>query len=479
MEIKQRNQKTSAQDSEDGEIRESPKSGPASKAQPSNPMDEDSDNSNYSDAEPDTKETATTKKQPDTKTDLIPSPLRKSSGGEAKGTESPEGRGEGNTSEKTSPRVDPMEDDRIESPSPKRRRRRTLHVPAFMGCRSVEAYKRLNTIDEGTYGVVHRAKDIETGEVVALKKIKMENCKGGFPITSLREINILLAIDHPNIVKLKEIVIGKGLENIYMVMEYLDHDVKMLLGQMKQPFRHSEVKSLMRQLLSAVNAMHKGWILHRDLKTSNLLYSNDGILKVCDFGLARKYGSPIGKYTRLVVTLWYRAPELLLGTTTYTQAVDMWSVGCIFAEFLTTKALLPGKGEMDQLEKIFTLLGSPNAEEWPEYENLPHTKNFRWTKNKKSKLRQKFPKQNFGGGFYLDDIGFDLLSRMLCFNPNKRITAEEALNHEWFNTAPRPQSLALMPTFPSANEKNRRRHRKPRAESKAADGKAKNGFFMK
>jgi cell division cycle 2-like len=351
-----------------------------------------------------------------------------------------------------------MENDQIErvvSP-PKKSRKRSRHFPSFMGSRSVHCYKRLNEIDEGTYGVVHRAQDIETGEVVALKKIKMAKSSSGFPITSLREINILMGIDHPNIVGLKEIVVGEDNHSIYMVMEYLDHDVKMLMAQMKQPFRQSEVKTLMRQLLSAVNAMHKGWILHRDLKTSNLLYSNGGVLKVCDFGLARKYSNPVGKYTPLVVTLWYRAPEILLGGKTYTEALDMWSVGCIFAEFLTRKPLMPGKGEIDQLEKIFNLLGTPSSTEWPGFADLPHAKNFQW-KKRKNRLREKFPKQSFGGGFYLDDVGFDLLSRLLTFDPSKRISAEEALAHKWFTTAPRPQTLSLMPTFRSANEKSRRK----------------------
>jgi len=378
------------------------------------------------------------------------------------------------------PPAERIQEDSIEDDTNGSKRLKSVHVPAFMGSRSVMVYTRLNTIEEGTYGVVHRARDADTGEVVALKKIKMEKPTGSFPITSLREINILMAIDHPNIVKLKEIVIGEDLKSIYMVMEYLDHDMKQLLGQIKQPFRQSEVKTLMRQLLSAVDALHKGWILHRDLKTSNLLYSNDGTLKICDFGLARKYGSPIGEYTLLVVTLWYRAPELLLGSKKYTEAVDMWSVGCIFAEFLTRKPLLPGRGEMDQLEKMFDLLGSPTKEQWPDFENLKHAKNFRWAKNKKSKLRNKFPKQNFGGGFYLDDLGFDLLIRLLAYDPKKRISAEDALNHDWFKAAPRPQALSLMPTFPSANERNRRKKssKKVIAEEKKDSKESSGGGFV-
>jgi len=358
------------------------------------------------------------------------------------------------------------------------------HIPALMGCRGVDCFARLNTIDEGTYGVVHRARDKKTGEIVALKKIKMEKAYGGFPITSLREINILMSIQHPNVVSLKEIVVGHKLNSIYMVMEYMDHDLKMLMKTMKDPFRQAEVKCLLKQLLLAVEAMHSHWILHRDLKTSNLLLNNHGVLKVCDYGLARKYGDPIGRYTQLVVTLWYRAPELLLGAKTYTTAIDMWSVGCIFYEFLTKEPMLPGKGEFDQIDRMFKLLSTPTEETWSGWTQLPHAKNFKWKKYPHPRIREKFPKTSYHGGPYLSDVGFDLLTRMLCFDPKKRITASDALKHDYFKEMPHPQDPSMMRTFPSLNEGSRRRK-----QMKNADGDALNdlrvqrervseGFFM-
>lgn len=135
-------------------------------------------------------------------------------------------------------------------------------------------------------------------------------------------------------------------------MDFIDHDLKGLMQDMRSPFLQSEIKTLMLQLLSAVALMHDNWIIHRDLKTSNLLLNNRGEIKVADFGLARKYGSPMGNMTQLVVTLWYRAPELLLGAKEYTTAIDMWSVGCIFAELLNNEALLPGRSEIDQLDRV-------------------------------------------------------------------------------------------------------------------------------
>jgi hypothetical protein len=165
--------------------------------------------------------------------------------------------------------------------------------PLFHGCRSVECYQRLNFIDQGTYGLVFRAEDIETKEVYALKQVKLtakETSKVGFPITALREINILLALQHPNIVKVKEMVVGSSIDKIYMVMEYCENDLKMCMKTSQQSFSIAEIKTLMIQLLSAVEHMHKLWYIHRDLKTSNLLYSNKGnVIEFCCQHIAEKY----------------------------------------------------------------------------------------------------------------------------------------------------------------------------------------------
>lgn len=230
------------------------------------------------------------------------------------------------------------------------------YYPGLQGCRSVEEFKCLNRIAEGTYGIVFRAQDKRTEEIVALKRLKMEKEKDGFPITSLREINTLLKGQHPNIVTVREIVVGSNMDKIFIVMDYVEHDFKTLMETMqhrKQSFLPAEVKCLTQQLLRAVAHLHDNWILHRDLKTSNLLLSHKGVLKVGDFGLAREYGSPLKPYTSVVVTLWYRAPELLLCCKEYSTPIDMWSVGCIFAEFLSMSPLFPGQSETDQLNKIF------------------------------------------------------------------------------------------------------------------------------
>ncbi|KAL1556080.1 cyclin-dependent kinase [Salvia divinorum] len=328
-------------------------------------------------------------------------------------------------------------------------------VNMLQGCRSVDEFERLNKIDEGTYGVVFRAKDKKTGEIVALKKVKMEKEREGFPLTSLREINILLSFDYPSIVDVKEVVVGSNLDSIFMVMEYMEHDLKALMETMKQPFSQSEVKCLMLQLLEGVKYLHDNWVLHRDLKTSNLLLNNRGELKICDFGLARQYGSPLKPYTHLVVTLWYRAPELLLGAKLYSTAIDMWSLGCIMAELLSKEPLFNGKTEVEQLDKIFRILGTPNETIWPGFSKLPGVK-VNFVKHKYNLLRRKFPATSFTGSPVLSDAGFDLLNRLLTYDPDKRITAEEALDHEWFREVPLPKSKEFMPTFPAHHAQDRR-----------------------
>ncbi|KAK2648110.1 hypothetical protein Ddye_015599 [Dipteronia dyeriana] len=335
--------------------------------------------------------------------------------------------------------------------------RRSMNM--FNSCRCVFEYERLNKINEGTYGIVYRARDKLTGEIVALKKVKMdvgrkqELSEYGFPISSLREINILLSFNHPSIVNVKEVVVD-DFDNVFMVMEYMEHDLKGLIETMKQPFSTSEVKCLMLQLLEGVKYLHDNWVLHRDLKTSNLLVNNQGKLKVCDFGMSRQYGSPLKPYTSLVVTLWYRAPELLLGMKKYSTAVDMWSVGCIMAELLAKKPLFNGKTEVDQIDKIFKTLGTPTETIWPGFSELPGAK-AQFVKQPYNLLRKRFPAASFTGSPVLSELGFDLLNNLLSYDPEMRITVDDALNHDWFREVPLPKSQEFMPTFPPQLARNR------------------------
>jgi cell division cycle 2-like len=250
--------------------------------------------------------------------------------------------------------------------------------------------------------------------------------------------------------------------SVYLVMEFVEHDLKTLLDEMTEPFLPSEIKTLMIQLVAGVEYLHTNWILHRDLKTSNLLLNNRGELKIADFGMARYTSSPPPKLTQVVVTLWYRAPELLLGAREYDYEIDIWSIGCIFAELLTNKPLFQGKNEVDQLSKILGLLGTPTKETWPEFRSLPNAKALRpllSNPSSKSLMASKYP--------YLTASGLKLLSSLISMNPARRPPAMEILVHPYFKENPRPKAKAMFPTFPSkANEEKRRRKETPRAPSR-------------
>ncbi|KAE9987856.1 hypothetical protein EG328_001282 [Venturia inaequalis] len=333
-------------------------------------------------------------------------------------------------------------------------------APGWGPCRQVDNFERLNHIEEGSYGWVSRARETSTGEVVALKKLKMDNLNDGFPVTALREIQTLKESHHRHIVDLREVVVGEKINDVFLVMEFLEHDLRTLQEDMAEPFMQSEVKTLMIQLTSAVGYLHDNWIMHRDLKTSNILMNNRGEIKLADFGMARYYGDPVPpNLTQLVVTLWYRAPELLLGAATYDQAIDMWSVGCIFGELLKNEPLLQGTSEVDELTKIFELCGLPTEETWPGFRRLPNARALRLPSKATSTgslIRSKFP--------LLTSSGADLLNSLLSLNPAKRPSAKEVLAHPWFTQDPRPKATSMFPTFPSkAGQERRRRVASPNA----------------
>ena len=321
----------------------------------------------------------------------------------------------------------------------------------FGCCRSVDSYQKINFISEGTYGMVFRARCLESGKKYALKQVKMgqEVSKTGFPITALRETNILLSLNHPNIISIKEMVVGSSIDKIFMVMDLLDLDLKTCMDMTADPFFTSEVKQFMLQLLLAVEHIHANWFIHRDLKSSNLLYCNDtGQLKVCDFGMARKFGDPLGAHTPECVTLWYRSPEVLLGARDYSTPSDMWSVGCIFGELLLRKPLFPGQGEVDQISRVFNALGKPTELSWPNFEVLPHASKISWRVPTQGNIRALFPATSFvSGGLSLSGSGFNLMCSLLEIDPAKRISASEALAHPWFKEEPLAKPQHLMPKF--------------------------------
>ena len=233
-----------------------------------------------------------------------------------------------------------------------------------------EFYDRLSQVGEGTYGKVYKARNNVSKSLVALKRIRMEQERDGFPVTALREIKLLQQSHHENIVRLHEMLVSKG--SVYMVFEYMDHDLTGLLQHGPHLFEINHKKSLCQQMLKGLCFLHQRGILHRDMKGSNILISNKGVLKLADFGLARFYHKHrLADYTNRVITIWYRPPELLLGATNYGPEVDMWSAGCIMLEIFTTKPVFQGDNEVHQLEIIYKILGAPSEADWPGLNQLP------------------------------------------------------------------------------------------------------------
>ncbi|KAA8544523.1 hypothetical protein F0562_022535 [Nyssa sinensis] len=341
------------------------------------------------------------------------------------------------------------------------------------GSRSVDCFEKLEQIGEGTYGQVYMAREIKTGEIVALKKIRMDNEREGFPITAIREIKILKKLHHENVIKLKEIVTSPGPEKdeqgrpdgnkykggIYMVFEYMDHDLTGLADRPGMRFSVAQIKCYMRQLLTGLHYCHVNQVLHRDIKGSNLLIDNEGNLKLADFGLARSFSNDHnGNLTNRVITLWYRPPELLLGTTKY--------------------------DEPEQLNKIFELCGAPDEVNWPGVSKIPWYNNFKPSRPMKRRLREVFR--------HFDRHALELLERMLTLDPVpepvsshnglqprrlctwgqccsivvgpvgkivearaktcERISAKDALDAEYFWTDPLPCDPKSLPKYESSHE---------------------------
>eukprot|EP00879_Flechtneria_rotunda_P022680 GHRR01023952.1.p1 GENE.GHRR01023952.1~~GHRR01023952.1.p1 ORF type:complete len:356 (+),score=62.70 GHRR01023952.1:575-1642(+) len=213
-------------------------------------------------------------------------------------------------------------------------------------------YERLQELGSGSYAVVYKARNRETDEVIALKKLRFGFDEQGLPSSTLREISLLKELRHPNIVELKDIIYGFGTNNVYVVLECLDCDLRDLLDK-DQQLDVWQIKSFLHQVLSAVHHAHMHCVMHRDLKPQNILVdSSHTRVKVADFGLARSFLPPFKAYTDKVVTLWYRAPELLLGVTSYSSAIDVWSVGCILAEMLNREPLFRAESEIGLLHKV-------------------------------------------------------------------------------------------------------------------------------
>ena len=290
-----------------------------------------------------------------------------------------------------------------------------------------------SVVGAGTYGKVFKAIHVYTKNKVALKKIRMEGEKDGFPITAVREIRLLQHLRHDNVVSLQEVMVEKN--ECFMVFEYLSHDLTGLINHPSFSLSPSYKKHLARQMFEGLNYLHHRGVLHRDIKAANILISNQGQLKFADFGLARFFSkSRQLDYTNRVITIWYRPPELLLGETRYGPAVDVWSAACVYVEMFTKKAVFPGEGgEISQLDKLYNSLGTPTRVEWPDIVEMPWFELMRPTERKKRTFEDTYQE-------ILSPAALDLVAKMFQYDPAKRPSAEEVLTHPYFTIEePAPQ----------------------------------------
>jgi serine/threonine-protein kinase BUR1 len=339
--------------------------------------------------------------------------------------------------------------------------------PRFVGCSKIAAYEILGKLGEGTFGEVHKARSKRSARFVALKKILLHSEKDGFPITALREIKLLKMLSHQNVLHLEEMAVehrrdGRKKASMYMVTPYMEHDLSGLLENPAVRITEPQIKCYMMQLLKGLEYLHAKQILHRDMKAANLLINNKGILQIADFGLARPYDDPPpqpGKgggeasrdYTTLVVTRWYRPPELLLQLRRYTTAIDMWGVGCVFGEMFRGRPILAGKTDLNQMELICELVGSPNEANMPGFSELPGCDGVRSFGTHRGNLTVVFREQG--------SCMISLIGELLKLDWRKRINAMDALKHPYFTTPPLPARPGDIPQFEESHELDRRKFR--------------------
>lgn len=360
----------------------------------------------------------------------------------------------------------------------KRTRRKVQPLDRFELMHKIGRYEIIKKIGQGTFGVVQKARDRKTGQLVALKQLINHSAKEGFPITALREITILKKLKHVNVLNIlsmiyedpmvtsqEDAVRQRGI--FHTVSPYMSVD---LVGLLENPATKMDVpviKCIMLQLLQGVDYIHQQHYLHRDIKAANILLDPRGILKIADFGLARVYhgktpslgngpGGGERAYTALVVTRWYRPPELLLGERKYTTAVDMWGVGCVFAELFTRKPILVGVSDANQAQIIFELVGPPNRDTWPDAGLLPNKLDLNIGLTCKRSLEARFEGA-------LGEKGAALLSKLLTLDPKQRYNAQDAMKDVYFTSEPLPYEASKLPQFEESHEIDRERFKRLRS----------------
>lgn len=303
----------------------------------------------------------------------------------------------------------------------------------------IDQYNILDKVGEGSYGKVYKAiHQTQTSmEIVALKNVRHTFSTKNVPLEEIQEIEVLIKLSHKNIVTLKKAFSDHQTNSFYLCFEFLEYDLMNLLQSGAMEFNDETNSNIMKQILEGMQYCHEMKYMHRDIKTSNILVSTQGIVKIADFGSAIKSDKGCS-YNNLVVSLWYRSPELLLGEVMYNEAIDIWSLGCVLGELFAKEPIFPGPEETIQLDLISSLCGTATIESCPSFIILPF-------------FNTRFPKQIHPRSLrtdfkYLPAHALDLMDSMLQMNPSKRITIKSALLSPWFKNVNPDESILNVPT---------------------------------
>lgn len=298
-------------------------------------------------------------------------------------------------------------------------------------------YTKDKKVGEGTYAVVYLGKQISSNKDVAIKEIKTGGFKDGLDMSAIREVKYLPELNHENVIELIDVFSDSG-KNLNLVLEFLPSDLEVIINDKSLMIVPADVKSWLLMTLRGLHHCHRNGILHRDLKPNNLLISPEGVLKLADFGLARAMGGPTEKFTSNVVTRWYRAPELLFGSRHYSEEIDVWAVGVIFAEMMLRMPYLPGQDDADQIVVTFKALGTPTEEIWPGVSHLPNYNNLEmFPQPPRQELWNRFPAAT--------ESALDIMCGMLKLDPNSRWDTAQCLTHKYFTESPRPTEPGQLP----------------------------------
>ncbi|EGV65292.1 TFIIH complex serine/threonine-protein kinase subunit kin28 [Yamadazyma tenuis] len=312
-------------------------------------------------------------------------------------------------------------------------------------------YSKERKVGEGTYAVVYLGKQMKTKRSIAIKEIKTGLFKDGLDMSAIREVKYLQELKHLNVIELIDVF--SSANNLNLVLEFLPCDLEVLIKDQSIIFKPSDIKSWLLMTLRGVHHCHRNFILHRDLKPNNLLIAPDGQLKIADFGLARSLGNPNEDLSPMVVTRWYRAPELLFGAKHYTYAVDIWAVGIIFAELMLRIPYLPGKDDVDQLDVTFRALGTPTESNWPNVSSLPLYNALKvYPPPSRQEIRLRFSAAT--------EKALDLLMSMTQLDPSNRCDSTSALLHEYFLELPKHTTPAQLPKKGGVQEDESSKRRK-------------------